>query len=122
MAERKVTPGEARNAPADELTPSEEAAVRASDPAVRGEPRAPGPDTSGRRLRYIPYKGGTHHELRASDLAREGFSGHGKVDFNFRNNAFTAVVGTGRGEVAPEVAEHLAEKFPTMYEFMDNGE
>lgn len=108
--------------PSEELSPEEQAAIRASDSADAATPKAPGPDTSGKRVRYIPYKGGTHAEVGSADFSREGLE-HAKVEFNFRNNLFTAPVGDGkRNTLTQEAADLLTERYPTMFEYLDEGE
>ena len=106
--------------PADEMTPEEQEAVRASD-SRDVSPRAAGPDTSGKRVRYIPYKGGTHVELRRSDFRREGLD-HPGVQANFRNNVFTFEVGDGKhNTLTEEAAELLTKKYPTMFEYLNTS-
>lgn len=116
MAEaRKTVP------PSADLSPAEQAKIRSSD-AADTSPRAPGPDTSGKRVRYIPYKGGTHNEISAADFKREGLD-HPSVSANFRNNVFTYEVGTGqKNSLTEEAAKLLTEKYPTMFEYLDDGE
>lgn len=107
--------------PAENLSPEEQQAIRSSDKRDVS-PRGPGPDTSGTRVRYIPYGGGTHAEVRSSDFQREGLN-HQTVNFNFRNNVFTAEVGNGeQGTLSQEAADMLTSKYPTMFEYLDEGE
>ncbi|AAN02082.1 gp28 [Mycobacterium phage Barnyard] len=107
--------------PAADLSPEEQEAVRQSDKRDVS-PRAAGPDTSGKRVRYIPYKGGTHVELRKSDFKQAFGVDHPGVQANFRNNIFTFEVGDGkRNTLSQEVADLLTEKFPTMFEYLDES-
>jgi hypothetical protein len=107
--------------PAADLTDEEQAAVRASDKRDVS-PRAAGPDTSGKRVRYIPYKGGTHVELSKQDFKRAFGIDHPGVHANFRNNIFTFEVGDGkRGTLSDEAADLLTKNFPTMFEYLDDS-
>lgn len=107
--------------PAAELTEDEQEAVRQSDKRDVS-PRAAGPDTSGKRVRYIPYGGGTHAELRKGDFKRAFGVDHPSVQANFRNNVFTFEVGDGkRNTLTEEVADLLTKNFPTMFEYLDEG-
>lgn len=107
--------------PADEMTDEEQAAVRASDKRDVS-PRAAGPDTSGKRVRYIPYKGGTHNEISKADFKRAFGIDHPSVQANFRNNVFTYEVGDGkRGTLSQEAADALTSSFPTMFEYLDES-
>jgi hypothetical protein len=113
--------------PSADLTPEAEAAIRASDPADVS-PRAPGPDTSGRRVRAIPYQGGTRIELRTADFANHGIPDHPPVAWTFRKDDLTVpVIEVGNGEgntLRADAAEMLTKKFPTTFEYFgddDNG-
>lgn len=107
--------------PAAELTEDEQEAVRQSDKRDVS-PRAAGPDTSGKRVRYIPYKGGTHVELSKADFKRAFGVDQAGVTANFRNNIFTFEVGDGkRNTITEEVADLLTKNFPTMFEYLDES-
>jgi hypothetical protein len=115
-------PGKVKSAgPAADLSPEEQEAIRASDSADAATPKAAGPDTSGKRVRYIAYGGGTHAELRRADFAREGLD-HPDVSANFRNNVFTFEVGEGKGKLSQEAADLITKKYPTMFEFLNENE
>lgn len=120
--ETPVAPGQARNADAAPLTEEEQEAIRQADKRDR-TPRAPGPNTKGERVRYIPYGGGTGAEVTAADFQRTFGVKHPKVEFNFRNDVFTAPVGNGRNNtITKEVADLLTSQFPALFEYMGKTE
>jgi hypothetical protein len=76
-------------------------------------------DTSGKRVRAIPAKGGTEVVVRPSDFKRALDLDHPKVTWNFRRDNFTVAVGKGEGKISPEAADALTKNFPESFEYMN---
>lgn len=82
--------------------------------AADNSPRGPAPDTSGKRLRAIPQRGGTLVEITRVDFARHGID-HDTVQFsNFKDN-WTLKVGRG---ITAEAADFLAKFAPETFEYL----
>lgn len=82
--------------------------------------RAPKPDTSGRRLRAIPYANGTTIKVSRADFKHNGIN-HGDVEFDFRVNNFTLPVNPKKGQkgISKEAADFLASEHPQQFEYMN---
>jgi hypothetical protein len=79
-------------------------------------PRGVGPNLRGKRVRAIPYSGGTMVEIRHEDFANGGID-HPLVRWiNDRDN-FTVPVGPG--SISQEAADYLTSKFPMQFEYMN---
>lgn len=102
MASGPVKPNEAKP---DEVPVADSADV---------SPRGPAPDTSGKRLRAIPQRGGTLIEVRASDFAANGIK-HDTVRFSHFKDNWTLKVGHG---ISEDAAEFLAKFAPETFEFL----
>lgn len=74
----------------------------------------------GRRLRAIPYAGGTTIVVSQADFRANGIS-HPTVTFDFRKDHFTLPVDPPKGQagVSKEAAEFLATNHPNQFEFMN---
>ena len=101
----------APEAPVDEPVVDEPVVVK-DDRDV--SPRAGKPKLTGKRVRAIPYKGGTQVLIRASDFEYLGIK-HPAVLWDFRKNKRTVEVGR---EISAEAAKLLCDKYPTRFEFM----
>lgn len=82
-------------------------------------PRGPAADTSGKRVRAIPYQNENRIELSANDFKTLGVK-HKAVRFDQRVNHFTLAVGDGDGELSAEAAEKLTKLHGHAFEFMDS--
>lgn len=82
--------------------------------------RAPGPDTSGKRVRAIPTHCGTSVTLSTADFQQVGVKGHPPVTWNFRKDNFTVAVGTEDGQLSPEAAEAITKHEPTRFEYLND--
>lgn len=89
--------------------------------AADTSPRGPAPDTSGRRVRAIPYQGGSTVVVNAQDFAAHNID-NGRVEFDFRIDHFTLPVGTGDSEnlLTEAGAAFLTKKYPETFEYMDS--
>lgn len=89
-------------------------------------PRIPAPELSGKRVRAIPYKGGTQIHLRRQDFANYGVD-HPDVTWDFRKIKGNMSVPVDDSEkpvkntLTSEAAEMLVDKFPTQFEYMNDG-
>lgn len=107
--------------PSESLTPEQENEIRANDTADVS-PRAPEPDTSGKRVRAIPAVitkttgNATTIEVRKSDFAAKGID-HPTVTFDERKDRFTLPVGKPGG-LSQEAADFLTKNYPTSFEYM----
>jgi hypothetical protein len=94
------------------------AIVAEVDPTVEDErdtaPRAAAPDTSGKRIRAIPYQGGTEIVVRKEDFAGAGIDQDTVTWEMFKNN-FTVKVGT---DISKEAADFLTENYKESFEYM----
>jgi hypothetical protein len=97
---------------ADETTPKAEAPVV---DALDTSPRAPQPDTSGKRVRAIPYQNGSTVIVDQADFRGLGIE-HPQVKWDFRVNRFTVKVGQ---EISLEAAEALTKNFKETFEYID---
>ena len=115
----------ADQAPAANLSESEQEAVRASVSADVS-PRAPEPDLSGKRLRAIPAvitksgDRGTTVEVRARDFEAKGIE-HKTIRFDERRDNSTLAVGDKDGQISEEAADFLAKNYPTSFEYINQG-
>ena len=81
-------------------------------------PRAEAPDTSGKRVRAIPYKGGTtvivdETDFRNNDVKQK------TTTWDFRKDNFTVKVGNGENNtLTKEAAEMLTRDYPTQFEYL----
>jgi hypothetical protein len=88
--------------------------------AADTSPRGPAPDTSGKRVRAIPYKGGTTVVVDAKDFKSNGVT-QGKVTWDFRKDNFTVRVANGKNNtLSAEAAEFLTKNYPTSFEYMSS--
>lgn len=80
-------------------------------------PRGPQPDTSGKRVRAIPYQKGSTIRVREATFAEHNIQ-HPTVVWDFRKDNFTVAVGTKDGEISPEAAEFLTTKYKETFEYL----
>lgn len=81
--------------------------------------RAPGPDTSGKRVRAIPTHGGTTIEVGTADFESIGVKDHPPVRWDFRKDNFTVAVGNGDNEISQAAANALTKYEPLRFEFLN---
>lgn len=111
-------------APAADLSPAEQEAVRASDERDTS-PRVKS-NVSGKRVRAIPavITKNTGHattiEVRRSDF-KENDIDHPTVRWDFRKDNFTVKVGKKDGQISQEAADFLTENHPMSFEYLDEG-
>lgn len=100
--------------PTESLSPSEVTDARDVSP------RAEVPEATGKRIRAIPYKGGTQVHIRRADFANNEVD-HDDVIWDFRKvkGDYAKPVGDGKDEVSEAAAEMLTKKFPTLFEFIN---
>lgn len=91
-------------------------------------PRAAEPKLTGKRIRGIPAvitRAGdrsTTIEVRPSDLATAGGPKlQRKIVFDGRIDSSTIEVGNEEGKVPTDVADFLTKKYPTSFEYIDEG-
>lgn len=120
MAEQqpqKAAPAKATSAGTKEVATGQ---TEKLDPSEVKDPRDVSPrvsaNLSGRRLRAIPYKGGTTIEVRRADFKRKGID-HKTVSWDFRKDRATLEVGK---DISEEAAEMLTKEFPTSFEYMSD--
>ena len=82
--------------------------------------RAPGPDTSGKRVRAIPTHGGTSVVLETADFEQIGVKGQSKVVWNFRKDNFTVSVGSESGQISEAAADAITKHEPTRFEYLND--
>ena len=70
--------------------------------------------TSVKRIKAIPFSGGTTVIVRAVDFANAGVE-HPDVTWDYRIDNFTVAVGDG---ISAEAASVLVSKFPGSFEFV----
>ena len=99
--------------PSGKLDPSEVTDERDTSP------RAPTSDTSGRRLRAIPAKGGTLVRVTKADFVNNGID-QDTVEFSFRKDNFTLPVGSKKG-ISKEAADFLSKEHPHAFEYINDG-
>lgn len=113
----------ADQAPADDLSPAEQAEIRETDTADKA--RRTSHDLSGKRLRAIPAiitnngDTGTTVQVRRVDFDSVGID-HDTVTFDQRKDNYTLPV--GENGISEKAADYLAKNFPLSFEYMDNGE
>lgn len=82
--------------------------------------RAPGPDTSGKRVRAIPTHGGTAVTLSTADFEQVGVKGHAPVKWDFRKDNFTVSVGNEDGQLSQAAADAITKHEPTRFEYLND--
>lgn len=82
-------------------------------------PRAPEPATDGKRVRAVPYQGGSTIIVDPADFARIGLE-QKKVTWDFRVDNFTVKVGTDEGEISQEAADALTKRYPETFEYINS--
>jgi|SRR6185295_9049707 len=117
MAETKVPAGADKAA---SLTPEEQAKVRQSDTADTAR-RAPGPDTSGKRVRCIFYGGSISREVSKRDFKSKGID-HPSVVWDYWVDDATLPVDPPKGKkgLSSEAAEFLTSEYPEQFEYMSD--
>lgn len=108
----KTTP-DAASAPEETLTTGEVA------DAADTSPRGPAPDTSGRRVRAIPYQNGNRIKLSSADFKQRGGFDHPPVLWDQRVDNYTVAVGTGYNQISEQAAEFLTKNFKETFEYID---
>jgi hypothetical protein len=101
-AARKTVP------PSGKLNPQEVKDERDTTPRVRTD------ETSGKRVRAIPAKGGTVVRVTQGDFKSHGVNSP-TVEFAFLKDNFTLPVG---GSLSKEAADFLTKQFPESFEYM----
>lgn len=81
-------------------------------------PRGPAPDTSGKRVRAVPYQKGSTVRVREATFAEHGIQ-HPTVVWDYRKDNFTVAVGTQDGQISENAANFLTRKFKETFEFLD---
>ena len=97
--------------PSGKLDPSEVTDERDTTPRVSTS------DTSGKRVRAIPAKGGTLVRVSKADFKANGID-NPTVEFSFRKDNFTLPVGKG---LSQEAADFLTEEHGHAFEFIDGS-
>ena len=84
-------------------------------------PRAPAPDLSGKRVRAIPYAGGTTVEVTSKDFRDNGIK-HPTIVFDFRRDNFTLPVDPKPGQkgLSKEAADFLTREHGHQFEYMSS--
>lgn len=77
-------------------------------------PRGPEPDTSGKRVRGIPQRGGTLIEITRADFKKHDID-HETVQFSGFKDNWTLAVGKS---ISVEAAEFLTKFAPETFEFL----
>jgi len=80
-------------------------------------PRAPAPDTSGKRVRAVPYQNGSTVIVDAKDFREYGID-HKQVKWDYRKDHFTVKVGTGDNQISQEAADFLTQNHKETFEYM----
>lgn len=86
--------------------------------AADTSPRGPAPDTSGKRVRAVPYQKGSTVRVREATFREHGIE-HPTVVWDYRKDNFTVAVGTQDGQISEDAANFLTRKFKETFEFLD---
>jgi hypothetical protein len=102
-------------------TPASDSTSTDSTPEVTDErdtsPRGPAPDTSGKRVRAIPYQNESTIIVDKRDFEANGIKDQGQVKFDFRKDRLTLPVD---GKVLTEAgAKFLTEQHGHAFEYID---
>ena len=81
--------------------------------------RAPGPDTSGKRVRAIPTHGGTAVTVSTADFEQVGVKGHPTVSWSFKKDNFTVPVGNDSGQISQAAADAITKHEPLRFEYLN---
>lgn len=77
-------------------------------------PRQP-VETAGKRIKAIPFSGGTTVLVRTVDFKKAGNIDHPDVTWDYRVNGFTVEVDK---EITAEAADFLVNNYPGSFEFI----
>jgi hypothetical protein len=83
-------------------------------------PRTAPADTSGKRIRAIPYQNASTVRVRPMDFNLGGIK-HDLVEWDFRKDNFTLPVGGDNEVISQEAADYLTKNFPTDFEYINDG-
>ena len=107
--------------PNETATPDPQESSASSAPpvvdAADTSPRGPAPDTSGKRVRAVPYQKGSTVRVREATFAEHNIS-HPTVVWDYRKDNFTVAVGTNPGEISEKAANFLTTKFKETFEYL----